>query len=387
MHEKKRYCIFAAQYFPHLGGVERYTYNLSKKLMGNGNEVVIVTSNVYRLAEYEKMDGIPVYRVPCINLLKGRYPVLKPNKKFWKIHRELKEQHFDMVIVNTRFYPHSLYAMMLAKRKKVKCITLDHGTSHLSVHNKFWDTVGGVFEHFLTKVDQLFCKDYYGVSGACNEWLAHFHIKAKGVLYNSIDLEEVERISERLIEDYRGKYNVPRNAIVIAFTGRLLKEKGLPKLLNVMDRLCKEREDVYLFIAGDGDMKEEIDGRSNAHIIPLGRIDFEHIVALLNTSDIFCLPSFSEGFSTSILEAVACRCYIVTTARGGAKELLINEQYGTVIPTNEEEVLYFALKAVLDDKNHREQAVELAYERVRTHFTWDIVAEQVEAICDGGNYH
>ena len=383
MGEKKRYCIFAAQYFPHLGGVERYTYNLSKKLIENGNEVVVVTSNVYRMAEYEEMDGIPVYRVPCINLLEGRYPVLKPNKEFWKIHRNLINQKFDMVIVNTRFYPHSLYAMILAKRKKVKCITLDHGTSHLSVHNKFWDTVGGIFEHVLTKVDQLFCKDYYGVSGACNEWLEHFHIKAKGILYNSIDLDEVERLSKKSIENYREKYNVPQEAIVIAFTGRLLKEKGLPELLNIMDMLCKEREDVYLFIAGDGDMREEINGRSNAHIIPLGRIDFEHIVALLNTSDVFCLPSFSEGFSTSILEAVACRCYIVTTARGGAKELLINEQYGTVIPTNEEKVLYPALKAVLDDKERREQAVELAYERVRTHFTWDIVAEQVEAICKG----
>ncbi len=387
MGEKKRYCIFAAQYFPHLGGVERYTYNLSKKLIENGNEVVVVTSNVYRMAEYEEMDGIPVYRVPCINLLEGRYPVLKPNKEFRKIHRNLLNQKFDMVIVNTRFYPHSLYAMMLAKHKKVKCITLDHGTSHLSVHNKFWDTVGGIFEHVLTKVDQLFCKDYYGVSGACNEWLEHFHIKAKGILYNSIDLEEVEFLSKKNVEDYREKYGIPKEAIVIAFTGRLLREKGLPELLNVMDSLCKEREDVYLFIAGDGDLKEEIDNRKTAHIIPLGRIDFEHIVALLNTSDIFCLPSFSEGFSTSILEAVACRCYIVTTARGGARELLINEQYGTIIPTNQEEELYSALKAVLDDRVLRQRAVELAYERVRTHFTWDIVAEQVESICEGGTYN
>ena len=46
---RKRYCIFAAQYFPHLGGVERYTYNLAKKLIEDGNEVVIVTSNVYKL--------------------------------------------------------------------------------------------------------------------------------------------------------------------------------------------------------------------------------------------------------------------------------------------------------------------------------------------------
>lgn len=379
---KKRYCIFAAQYFPHLGGVERYTYNLAKKLIEDGNEVVVVTSNVYKLSEYEQVDGIPVYRVPCWNLLAGRYPVLKMNTRFWKINRTLKKQEFDMVIVNTRFYPHSLYGMMFAKKIKAKCITLDHGTSHLSVHNKFWDCIGSVFEHFLTKVDQIFCKDYYGVSGACNEWLSHFHIKAKGVLYNSIDLEEVKNIQANMKKMYREKYNISENATVITFTGRLLKEKGLPSLLNVMDKINKEREDIYLFIAGDGDMQDEIDLRKNSHIIPVGRIDFEQIVTLLSESDIFCLPSFSEGFSTSILEAAACGCYILTTARGGAKELLINDEYGCVILNNQEELLYDSLMDIINNPDKRKRGIELTYQRIRDNFTWDIVAHNVEKICE-----
>ena len=380
--ECKKYCIFAAQYFPHLGGVERYTYNLAKKLIEKGNKVVIVTSNVYRLAEFEKVDGIPVYRLPCWNLLEGRYPILKPDKSFRLIHKKLKSQHFDMVIVNTRFYFHSLYGMIFAKGKRVKCITLDHGTSHLSVHNPFWDFVGGIFEHALTKVDTLFCKDYYGVSLACNKWLWHFHIKAKGVLYNSIDLKEIRDMLSKEAISYRKEYNVAQNAIVISFTGRLLKEKGLPSLLNVMDKILKERKDVFLFIAGDGDMEKEIQRRKNEHIIPLGRIDFPHIVALLKETDIFCLPSFSEGFSTSILEAAACGCYVVTTARGGAKELLVNDEYGCVIPNNQEDTLYVALKNTIDNKEKREKGIKLTYERIEQNFTWDIVAGQVEKICE-----
>ena len=337
----KKYCIFAAQYFPHLGGVERYTYNLAKTLMSNGNKVVVVTSNVYNLKEYENMDGIPVYRLPCWNLLDGRYPILKPGKKTAKIYRILRQQKFDMVIVNTRFYFHSLFGMVFARRQKIKCITLDHGTSHLSVHSKFWDFVGGVFEHALTKVDRIFCKDYYGVSLACNEWLSHFHIKARGVLYNSIDLQQIrDMLSEESIS-YRQKYNIPKNA----------------------------------------DMEEEIQRRKGRYIIPLGRIDFENIVALLKETDIFCLPSFSEGFSTSILEAAACGCYIVTTARGGAKELLINEEYGCVIPNNQEDILYHALIEAIDNNERREKGIQLTYARIERKFTWDIVAAQVEKIC------
>ena len=382
MQKGKTYCIFAAQYFPHLGGVERYTYNLAKQLIKDGNRVMIVTSNVYHLKEYELVNDIPVYRIPCYNLLDGRYPVIKFNKDFWKIHHALKRKKIDMVIVNTRFYLHSLYGIIFAKRKKVKCITLDHGTSHLSVHNRFWDTIGEIFEHTFTKIDYLFCKEYYGVSKACNKWLKHFHIKAKGVLYNSIDLEEVEEIKAKVTTSYREQYHIPKDSVVITFTGRLLEEKGLPSLLNVMDRLHKEEVNAYLFIAGDGDMQQEIEKRKTDYILPVGRIDFEHIIALLKESDIFCLPSFSEGFSTSILEASACGCYIVTTARGGAKELLINEDYGCVIPNNKEEILYKALLETINDSDKRKKGVELTYKMIEDHFTWKIVAKQVEAICE-----
>lgn len=42
----KNYCIFAAQFLPHMGGVERYTYNLAKKLIEKGNSVMVVTSDI-----------------------------------------------------------------------------------------------------------------------------------------------------------------------------------------------------------------------------------------------------------------------------------------------------------------------------------------------------
>ena len=46
----KHYCIFSAQYYPHVGGVERYTLYLSRKLIAAGNKVTIVTSNTGNLS-------------------------------------------------------------------------------------------------------------------------------------------------------------------------------------------------------------------------------------------------------------------------------------------------------------------------------------------------
>lgn len=377
---KKHYCIFSAQYLPHMGGVERYTYNLAKKLCEYGNEVTIVTSNSHGLPSYEKKDGITIFRLPCFLPLDGRYPIIKLNRTFWKLNRLLTRKKYDMVIVNTRFYIHSIYGMRFAKKINAKCITIEHGTSHLSVHNKLLDKVGAVYEHAITWIDKKNCENYYGVSLACNDWLEHFHIKAKGVLYNSIDLEEVEKIKKCKRRSYREEYGITEDTTVITFTGRLLKEKGLPSLLNVMDKLYSDNINAVLFIAGDGDMEEEIKQRKSNYIIPVGRIKFEDIVDLLDESDIFCLPSFSEGFSTSILEAVACKCYIVTTARGGAKELLIDDTFGSVIENNEETLLYDALKEAIENPEKRKKGVEQSYEMLKFKFTWDHVAKKVEEI-------
>ena len=54
----RHYVIFSALYLPNLGGVERFTYNLAKKLLARGDQVTVVTSNVQGIQEYEKTEGI-----------------------------------------------------------------------------------------------------------------------------------------------------------------------------------------------------------------------------------------------------------------------------------------------------------------------------------------
>ena len=115
---KRRYCIFSAQFLPHMGGVENYTYRLAKELVKKGNEVTVVTSNVERVKSFEKLDGVTVLRVPCWNLMAGRFPVLKPDRVFWKMNRWLFQKKYDLVIVNTRFYVHSLYGLLFGRKKK-----------------------------------------------------------------------------------------------------------------------------------------------------------------------------------------------------------------------------------------------------------------------------
>ena len=83
------------------------------------------------------------------------------------------------------------------------------------------------------------------------------------------------------------------------------------------------------------------------------------MIALLRETDIFCLPSDSEGMPTSVLEAAACGNYVVTTKRGGAKELLINEEYGMVLDDNRLETVQRALERAVEAPERERRALRL----------------------------
>ncbi|MEG1432599.1 glycosyltransferase family 4 protein [Eubacterium sp.] len=374
---KKRYCIFSAQYFPHLGGVERYTFNIVQKLVEKGNEVTIVTSNTDYLDNYEKIDKIEIFRMPCYNMLKGRYPVLKMNSLFKRIHQELKKRKFDFIIINTRFYLHSLYGQWFGWKNEIKEITIDHGTSHLSVHNKMLDYIGGGVEHSITRIGKFFCKDYYGVSLASTKWLEHFNIKAKGVLYNAVDVNHIQSILESPKRNFRKEFMFDEKDTVICFTGRLLKEKGIVQIIETVKKYNEINASIKLIIAGDGDLEQYVVDNEDSNIKYTGRLEFNEVIDLLRISDIFCLPSDSEGFSTAILEAVVCHCYIITTQQGGAKELLITDEYGSIMKNNLSETIYSTLCDVIPDKKKRERGIQLSLSYLLGHFTWDIVVDEL----------
>lgn len=147
---------------------------------------------------------------------------------------------------------------MVGEEKNTKCIVVEHGTSHLTVDNKVWDKIGEGFEHFFTKIIRHYCDKFYGVSKACNNWSAHFGIQSDGILYNAVNDEEIQNIRHRHIRDYREDYGVKHNELVIVFTGRLVKEKGILNLIEAVNQLNSENCLVHLFIAGTGNLENII---------------------------------------------------------------------------------------------------------------------------------
>lgn len=379
----KRYCIFSAQYLPHMGGVERYTYYLSKELIKLGNKVTVVTSKVSGLPEHEISEGIEIYRMPSYNLMDGRLPVLKPGRKTRNAGKALKAGKYDFVLINTRFYFLSVYGAAFAKKNGIKSAVVEHGTGHLTFNNRILDMVEKVYEHGITAVLKHYCNNYYGVSKACCKWSRHFGIKSKGVLYNSIDVDEMEKLMESPVKNYKESFHIGDNDIVITFTGRILIEKGIYELMDAVTSM-EISKNVVLFMAGDGSeiqnmkKKAQLLSNNNIRIIPLGRIDYPHIAALLKVTDIYCLPSVSEGFPTSVLEAAAAKCFVITTYNGGAKELIEDGVSGTILKDNNPEGLRKALEDAVGNDDYRQSAALRAYEVLKSRFTWYNTVMEIE---------
>lgn len=377
----KKYCFFTANYLPHLGGVEIYTKCIAKALVKTGAEVTIVTSGEKNKIVRDEDEGIRIIKVPSIQLCNNRLPIIKYNHAFRKFDAFMKQCNYDLIVVQTRYYPLSVYGAEYAKKKGIRCILLDHSTAHIDFGSKLISKGFEIYEHIMTAILKSTNCDFYGVSQACSQWMEHFHIHPKGVLYNSVD-DDIIKLDAK--KDIYKEYHIPQNSRIILYAGRLIKEKGIEKLVEAVQQLTNKYLDLYLLVAGDGELYSQLSKSTdkNEHFKWLGKLCHEEIFELMKASDIFCLPTeYPEGFPTSVLEAGICKCYIITTTAGGSKELIISPEYGMIMEQGlSVKELKDAIEHVLDHPEERDSAVENCYKRVLEKFTWKNRAEELERI-------
>ena len=369
MLASKRFCIVSAQYLPHVGGVENYVASFSKALLSRGYTVTIITSQAKNLPAYEDHENLEIFRLPTWQFMHGRFPVTHPSIKRSRLLKQIKKRQFIAMLVNVRFYFLSLLALKLAKKWRCPCVLLDHGSGHLTMQGKLATQFGEWFEHWITKREMRFNPRFAAVSKASAKWLEHFEIHTDFVLPNAVDLQEFRRLTELSPRDFIAEYAIPEGSTVISFVGRLTKEKGVLELCESFCKIAEEREDVYLFLAGDGYLRTTIE-QFHPRIICLGVLSKAEVLHLNQQSDIFCLPSVSEGFCTAILEAAVCECYIVATAVGGAVDIIKTGAHGSLLRERDPKAIAAALKRAMDDPQKRRIGAELCRQEVEQNFTW-----------------
>ncbi len=368
----KTIAIFSGYYLPHLGGVERYTYNLAKKLKQMGYNIIIVTSRYDKeLKEIEETDYAKIYRLPTYKIVAERYPINKKNKRFKEIFKMLENENIDSAIIQTRFWTTSYFASKFVAKNNIPACLIEHGSTHFTVNNKILDKFGEIYEHKLTNAIKKNVKDFYGVSKKCTEWLKHFGIEAKGVFYNSINIEEVEEYTKYIQKD--------SDKIIITYVGRMIEEKGVLKLIEAFEKLEKKYDNLELDLAGAGPILEKIiaENKDEKNIKILGKLSHDEVLKLLGKTTIFVNPSaFSEGLPTTILEAGIMNCAVVATPMGGTTEIISGDDFGYICGFETDEILE-KIEKLIRNKDEITKLSTNINDKVRKQFSWDVTARKI----------
>ncbi len=146
-------------------------------------------------------------------------------------------------------------------------------------------------------------------------------------------------------------------APIILFVGRLVEKKGAHLLIEAFARLANAVPEAQLVLAGDGPQRAQLQaqaaGRRNVRF--LGAIPHEEVLAQMHRARVFCLPSVTaangdaEGLPLVVLEAQACGVPVVTSARGGATEGMLDGRTGYAFAEHDVAALEQRLHRLLTD--------------------------------------
>lgn len=143
----------------------------------------------------------------------------------------------------------------------------------------------------------------------------------------------------------------PVLAAELCCVARLSAQKGLPLLIGAAAKLKARNVAFHLTLVGDGEMRDEIEaaiadrGLSDSITIT-GYLDAAGVRARLLASRAMVLPSFAEGLPVVIMEALALRVPVVTTAIAGVPEL-VDAACGWVVPAGSIDALCAAMESAL----------------------------------------
>lgn len=168
----------------------------------------------------------------------------------------------------------------------------------------------------------------------------------------------------------------------LLFLGRLCREKGIGELLSVMPQLRSRFPDVQLYLGGiweDEKLKERALSMGEC-VTDLGWVSGSAKQKILQKCDIFVMPSYFEGQSVSILEAMANRCAVAASDTGGIPDMIVDGQTGVLMPPKNAEALRDRLLLLLSDPELCRKLGENARKKVEAEFSMEQNIKQLLAV-------
>jgi len=367
------------------GGPSKACFEMARAVARLGHRVSVYTTNHDGPSELNVAVDLPIFR----DKVEIRYfPVQHP--RFWgfsiplgrALRREIKK--FDIVHIHSLYLFHNNVAAHYCRKYYVPYLIRPHGTLEpfLYRRHRFRKSIMEcIFEntniknaaavHFTTQEEKLLATPYIFKTNSV-------------VVPNGIDFKEYKNLP--VSGTFRSQYRETLGKKIILFFGRINFIKGFDILIPAFAKIAKMFDDVHLVITGPDNegfgakvrlwlAEEGVSDRATFTGMLLG----EKKLAVLRDADIFVLPSYTENFGISVIEAMACGLPVVISDKVNIWREIQDSGSGKVVPCDSNRFAE-AISELLKDTNTAKQMGEKGKLLVKERFQWSNVALSLEDV-------
>jgi glycosyltransferase involved in cell wall biosynthesis len=353
------------------GGIGTYTWYQARALVKLGHEVhVLAGANEPIPLTAHEHDGVAVFRCRSNGLAMLGLKQLAAYRLWWTKNRLENGLNMYRVLKKlNRQHHYDIIEMPECGAEGLLVNNLMPGTTVVKFHSParlimpYYDVCRADIA-LCSLVERLGMVRASAFS-ACSQFMARDARDKLGirrpvkVIPNGIDLDLFDRAAQ---VDIRRKFDLPRDRLMIFFSGRMERRKGIHLCKEIAASVLKRYEVAFVFAGQDlfNYMANEIlpylgGEKLRGSIHYLGRLDLTDIRSLLSQTDIFLIPSLWENCPYSCLEAMAAGRAIVSTDQGGMPELIRDGQNGLLASTGDPTTFITCLERLIEDRPLRER--------------------------------
>lgn len=330
------------------------------------------------ITDKESVKGLPLTGFVNMDIERG-ISIVKDCDSVYQAWRYFKKMRFDAVhSVTPKAGLVTAIAGWLAGVK--------HRT-HIFT-GQVWATRKGLMRVVLKSIDKIIAKldNHILVDGKSQrQFLINEGILKEGqaeVFGNgSIAGVNAERFFPNMTarEEERDKIGINKNTLTFVFLGRLNRDKGIGELYEAYNKLCSEVKNVYLLLVGFDEENYIAKLPQYPHIQEGVNFHFygptKTPETVLNAGDVFVLPTYREGFGSSVLEAACVGLPCICSDAYGVLDAYVENETGLRCRVGDSESLYQCMKKMCDDRELVKRMGERSRQRALNDFNVKPISE------------
>ena len=379
---KNRKILMLSWEFPPktVGGLARHVYDLSRALAAQGEEIHVITCYVPEASDYERVDGVHVYRVQPRQCDTGnflRWVECLNIAMVERAHGLVREHGFDLIHAHDWLVAKA--AKDLKERYRIPLVSTIHATEYgrnRGIHNDIQRHINQIEWQLTYESWEVICCSRY----MARELAQVFQLPAEKIriIANGV---EIKNVQPRAVDPgFRNRYAAPYEKMVY-FIGRLVAEKGVQVLIKAVPKILQKFPDTKFVISGKGPYQDHLENLAaklgvREKVYFTGFANDETRNLLFAGSDIAVFPSLYEPFGIVALEAMATRVPVIVSETGGLAEVIEHRVDGLKVSPGDVEGLAGAVVSLLGDPGLAHRISQAAWDKVNSTYNWGVIAAE-----------